>query len=162
MSNRSKRRAAELAVIDAARRCHVGDANLQPAVAKLSQAVQALDALPPPGVGRVYVGADHPQTSREAADWVASKVGELIGEVFISIAAAANNGARGLTTDQLQQRLWGAHQSISPRVTELRQAGWITDSGIRRKTRSGRAAIVWEPTDLGWAGYTEYLREAGS
>ena len=39
------------------------------------------------------------------------------------------------------------HQSISARVNEFKDTGWIIDSGTRRKTRSGRAAIVWTPDD---------------
>lgn len=34
--------------------------------------------------------------------------------------------------------------SVRPRRKELQEAGWIRDSGLRRKTRSGVKAIVWE------------------
>ena len=35
------------------------------------------------------------------------------------------------------------HQTCSARITELRQRGEIFDTGARRKTFSGRNAIVW-------------------
>jgi len=54
--------------------------------------------------------------------------------------------AGGLTVDQLEVALNGRHQTISARVNQLRDGGWVIDSGIRRKTRSNRNAIVWRPT----------------
>jgi len=33
--------------------------------------------------------------------------------------------------------------AIAPRITSLQQAGEIVDSGKRRKTRSGKSAVVW-------------------
>ena len=54
--------------------------------------------------------------------------------------------AGGLTVDQLCLLLNREHQTISARVNGLRNNGWIGDSGMRRKTRRGRAAIVWVPT----------------
>ena len=54
--------------------------------------------------------------------------------------------AGGLTADELQTILNGTHQTISARVTQLRDSGWIEDGGGQRKTRSGRKAIVWVPT----------------
>ena len=35
------------------------------------------------------------------------------------------------------------HQTCGPRIRELVQLGVVKDSGQRRPTRSGRAAIVW-------------------
>lgn len=49
----------------------------------------------------------------------------------------------GLTTDQVEEITGLSHQTASPRVRELAQANRIKDSGERRKTRSGRNAIVW-------------------
>jgi hypothetical protein len=37
---------------------------------------------------------------------------------------------------------------VSARVNDLMKKGWIVDSGIRRKTGSGRSAIVWRPSAL--------------
>ena len=93
------------------------------------------------------VGSDHPVTSKQAAEWMAKQHPDLCAKVFREIWHAYQYaGLGGLTTDHVQQRMDGNHQSISPRITQLRDEGWIRDSGERRKTRSGRAATVWQPT----------------
>ncbi|MBW6528725.1 hypothetical protein KZ813_17930 [Sphingomonas sp. RHCKR7] len=38
--------------------------------------------------------------------------------------------------------------SLQPRFTELKKAGSIRDSGVRRRNRSGAQAIVWRATVL--------------
>lgn len=48
----------------------------------------------------------------------------------------------GLTCDQIEATTGWSHQTTSARVTELKRAGWIKDSGRRRPTRSGRSAAV--------------------
>ena len=53
----------------------------------------------------------------------------------------------GYTTDQLVWMSQKPHQSISARVNELRDGGWIKDSGRTRKTRSNQDATVWVLTD---------------
>jgi hypothetical protein len=52
-------------------------------------------------------------------------------------------GATGATCDEVE--LWSRlpHQTCGPRIRELVQLGLVVDSGTRRPTRSGRAAIVW-------------------
>jgi DNA adenine methylase len=69
----------------------------------------------------------------------------------------ANRG--GLTCDEVEEILDMRHQTISPRVNELMKQGLISDSGLRRKTRSGHEAAVWVVADkreltapLKWAG----------
>lgn len=53
----------------------------------------------------------------------------------------------GLTTDQIQSRLQGKHQSVSPRVSELvKTYELLRDSGRKAETSSGAKAIVWQPT----------------
>lgn len=54
----------------------------------------------------------------------------------------------GMTCDELEIALAGTHQSISSAVNYAEEHGWIRDSGLRRKTRSGSLAIVYEPTDM--------------
>jgi predicted transcriptional regulator len=50
----------------------------------------------------------------------------------------------GMTCDGLEDHLEMKHQTISARIWELRNMGLIKDSGRRRKTSSGRDAVVWE------------------
>lgn len=80
-----------------------------------------------------------------------------------SIAAAAGLGDRapsmrqrvhnalrflgGATDEELERHLNGRHQTISARRRELVLKGLARDSGERRKTSSGRDAIVWVTHD---------------
>lgn len=49
----------------------------------------------------------------------------------------------GATCDDVEVGLDLTHQTASARVHELEAAEFIADTGLRRKTRSGRDAIVW-------------------
>ncbi|HCU25405.1 MAG TPA: hypothetical protein DF383_10320 [Deltaproteobacteria bacterium] len=55
-----------------------------------------------------------------------------------------SRGEIGATCDEAEQKLNLSHQCCSARIRELYQDGLIEDSGERRKTRSGRKAIVWK------------------
>lgn len=77
-------------------------------------------------------------TSREAAESVKHRVAGLRRDVYWAIRAA-----HGATCDEIEGSLELSHQTASARVRELAQYGHIHDSGLRRKTRSGRKAIVW-------------------
>jgi hypothetical protein len=78
-------------------------------------------------------------TSRLAAESMARPAPILRERVFVAIADA---GEGGYTTDELEALLGLAHQTCSPRVNELARRGRIRANGTR-KTRRGRAAIVW-------------------
>jgi predicted transcriptional regulator len=52
-------------------------------------------------------------------------------------------GTTGGTCDELEQAMGLSHQTCSARLRELNMKNRIYDSGKRRKTRSGRDAIVW-------------------
>lgn len=52
------------------------------------------------------------------------------------------------TCDEVETQLDGRHQTISARVRELVQLGFIYDTGERRKTRSGRSARVYKAVEL--------------
>ncbi len=58
-------------------------------------------------------------------------------------------GGTGATCDELEQAFGMSHQTVSARLREMNLKGTILDSGARRKTRSGRAAIVWHAKG-GW------------
>ena len=79
-------------------------------------------------------------TSEKAADQTAPFRMSLSSQVLSVIKAA---GDHGVTNDEVETRLDLRHQTVSPRRRELVLAGVITDSGERRKTRSGRTATVW-------------------
>jgi hypothetical protein len=48
-----------------------------------------------------------------------------------------------LTCDELCEILHLLVQSATPAINTLARDGWLEDSGKRRLTRSGNAAIVW-------------------
>ena len=49
----------------------------------------------------------------------------------------------GATCDEVESCLRMSHQTASARIRDLRGHGRLVDSGSRRKTRTGRSAIVW-------------------
>jgi len=85
------------------------------------------------------------ETSKAAAISIADTAAQLRAMVLKAIVDA---GQAGLTCDELEERLEMRHQTVSPRVNELWEAGEIGDSGQRRVTRSNRKAIVWVTWDL--------------
>lgn len=79
------------------------------------------------------------RTSREAAREISPLASRLRTLVFGVIKS------RGGATDEEIQRALKMNPSTSrPRRIELERAGIVRDSGKRRKTRSGRWAIVWK------------------
>jgi DNA-binding MarR family transcriptional regulator len=84
----------------------------------------------------------HPaiDTSAAAAMSLASSLGYLQAKVLCTIVEA---GSRGLTTNELAERLRIDRGSIQPRTSELRAKGRIRDSRQRRLNANGKKAIVW-------------------
>jgi hypothetical protein len=79
-------------------------------------------------------------TSREAYESIEDDAPTLRVKVY---QLAEVRQLNGITCDEAEIVFAGRHQTISPRFTELTKAGALIDSGKRRKTRSGRNAIVW-------------------
>lgn len=57
----------------------------------------------------------------------------------------------GTTNQEAEEALGMPAQTVSPRMGELRKEGLVVDSGEKRRTRSGRRAIVW--IDARYADY---------
>lgn len=86
------------------------------------------------------------QTSLEAYNSLRKGNNPLMQEIIDTLAEEAEwsyMGGDGLTCDELEQILDGKHQSVSAKIREGVLNKEIEDSGMRRKTRSGRKAIVW-------------------
>lgn len=81
----------------------------------------------------------NPTTSREAAQSIEPQLGNLEELVLEAIRASRD----GLTCDEVEEFTKLSHQCASARVNGLMKRGVIVDSGRKRKTRSGRNAIVW-------------------
>lgn len=81
-----------------------------------------------------------PQTSIDAAQNHPGRA--LLRDRVRSLIVAA--GIDGRTDDELQTLLPAEHPgSVSKRRHDLFKAGSVIDSGVRRRTRYGREAIVW-------------------
>lgn len=79
-------------------------------------------------------------TSARAAQSIYDLGGRLRFEVYCFISQC---GWAGATCDEIEQALNMKHQTASARVNELMTGGHIVNSGRKRATSSGRAAIVW-------------------
>lgn len=82
---------------------------------------------------------DHGETSHDAADKITSISGRQRRLVFELIAASEC----GMTDEEMQLQSGLSPSSQRPRRVELVEGGHIVDSGARRKTKSGREAVVW-------------------
>ena len=135
---------------NSARPIAVPDARLLFDLAKRVAELQELGLAEP---NRVRTVTHAPETSHEAAASMRARAGSDAHPVFQTIWLAWKRESVGLTTDQIEARLNRTHQSISARVNQLKNEGWIIDSGYRLRTRSGRKAIVWTPTNVGKGVY---------
>ena len=82
----------------------------------------------------------HSETSREAGEQakpIAAKLREQVYEFLRSNTC-------GCTDEEIQIGLGMNPNTQRPRRIELVRAGLVRDSGIKRKTNSGRDAVVWE------------------
>lgn len=104
-----------------------------------------------PTIGMVESPAQA-DTALEAAVAIAPSAASLRREV---LAAIAQHGALGLTDEEGIRATGIVANTYRPRRVEL-DRGWrdipgglVRDSGRRRKTDSGRTAVVWVATDEG-------------
>lgn len=85
-------------------------------------------------------GSNNTDTSREAAESMEGSAAYLRKKTYQAICCA---GDKGLTADEAAAKIGETPLSIRPRVTELKQRGYIVDSGKRRQNKSGRKAAVF-------------------
>ena len=78
-------------------------------------------------------------TSKAAAESMRDGITTLQRRIF----ALIDKSPIGMTADEVEVVLGGAHQTLSARVRELCLLGMIHDCGETRKTRTGRAARVY-------------------
>ncbi|QDP65715.1 MAG: hypothetical protein GOVbin1773_10 [Prokaryotic dsDNA virus sp.] len=88
------------------------------------------------------------ETSKAAADSIKHIAPSIEREVlgyFLGHMGIPNGD--GFTDDELETRMQRSHQTVSARRRGLEQKGLIEKTGLKRKTRSGRAAMVYKIID---------------
>ena len=85
----------------------------------------------------------NPTTSKDAAKSMEKRAPIAAAVIYSTICDWGAPGSRGLTCDEVECIKKISHQTASARIRDLARIGMIVDSGERRKTRSGRNAIVW-------------------
>jgi len=94
-------------------------------------------------------------TSNAAADSVEESAATLRMQVYEAIKDAGSNG---MTDDELMVKLDMRGNTLHPRRWELtRKFKNVVDSGKRRRTRTGRNAIVWVVVNPNDDAEAEYL-----
>lgn len=83
----------------------------------------------------------HSTTSREAAAIVTPRLNELQRQLLEYFQACGEDGS---TDEEATLKLGWNPSTIRPRRVELLAAKLIKDSGKTRKTKSRRAAVVWQ------------------
>lgn len=81
----------------------------------------------------------HSPTSKAAAGLIEGKALTLRRAVYWALCDAPG----GLTDEEGQIETGLVGNTYRPRRVELVEGGVVVDSGLTRKTRSGRAAVVW-------------------
>lgn len=84
------------------------------------------------------IGHAHTDTSRKAAEHSAPKltIRQQVRELFVQV--------NHLTCEDVARMLQRPEISVKPRVTELKNDGFLRDSGKRREGKWGTSIIVWE------------------
>ena len=92
------------------------------------------------------------QTSRDAYESVNRADDTLYDRVLNCIY---DNGS--MTCDEVEVEIGGRHQSVSSRIRKGVQDGYLVNSGAKRKTRTGRKAIVWMVKSSNNDEYTKFV-----
>ena len=90
----------------------------------------------------------HSETSRAAAEAIASKAGTIRRVILDFLVGLGDHGA---TDEEIQTGLVMGANTQRPRRVELVRAGLVVDSGKTRPTLSGKAAVVWVAVGKGGA-----------
>jgi predicted ArsR family transcriptional regulator len=104
----------------------------------------------PPSRYPAVAGSKADGPSAEAATKVASSASRLRCAVLTEIIRG-----RSGTADEIAVNLGRSALAVRPRLSELRAAGLIEDTGHRRKNESGMSASVWRATGAGFAAARE-------
>lgn len=94
---------------------------------------------------QLRVRASDPDTSRAAAESIRPALGAECSRV---LAAVESRGHIGATAFEVTRSLEGVgverdQNCVARRLTDLRDAGLVRDTGMRRPGKSNRGLIVW-------------------
>jgi hypothetical protein len=92
------------------------------------------------------------ETSKQAAAAIGPRLSELQRQVLHYVRG---QGERGATDEEIQLVTGMRPDTARARRCELRDKGLLIDSGKRRSTTSGRAAVVWVVKDQDEPFYEE-------
>ena len=97
------------------------------------------DSYPSQGSEPTSIAAYH------SVDSIRAESRRVVYEVIVNQAA---DGLAGATQDEVGETTGKPPNSVWPRFKELEADGYIFKGELRRETRTGRAAIVWEPRSI--------------
>lgn len=85
------------------------------------------------------IGHQATDTSKEAAEKIEVRAGSLRAQVIEYLGKTS----MPRSADEIAQALGQDRLAVRPRITELRKANMIEDSGERSLNKSRRSAILW-------------------
>jgi hypothetical protein len=99
-------------------------------------------------VGEHIHGSDPHDTSTEAAECAKESAGPQMRLVFSFLLR------RAMTQDELRDQT-GLGDNAAKRCSDLKNRGWVKDSGKRGLSHKGKSAVLWTVTEHGKAAYRQ-------
>lgn len=85
------------------------------------------------------VGYQNTDTSRAAAEDIGTKAATIREMVIDSL----HKSVLPLTTEEIAVAIRLPYRTVQPRLSELRAAGRVKDSGLRKRGTFGKNIIAW-------------------
>lgn len=99
-----------------------------------------------PYIDGISAGFKRTDTSHAAADDVRRKAETIRKRVMRQLTLSHPDP---LSSEEIAHLLDLPYESVQPRLAELRNAGKVIDSGVRRESRFGKRIIAWALTAPG-------------
>ena len=87
-----------------------------------------------------HSGKNCPETSYDAAHKVRFSAKAIRAKVYKFIKSKGEHGA---TAGEIHAHFQLGRNTTSPRITELKDDGWIEKTELRRKNNLGNKEVVW-------------------
>ena len=95
--------------------------------------------------GYTKTGRNCPETSYEAAHKMDAVVLNVRESVYRFIEG---QGEKGATAHEVHIYFEADKNTTSPRITELKDAGMVYKTSMRRKNAKGNSSVVWRSTSV--------------